>query len=377
MKIAYVYDAVFPYRIGGVEKRIFEISRRLAAKGHEVHVFGLKEWDGKSTFYSNGVCYHGVGLSKSFYINGRRSCGEALYFGLKILNPLKMERFDIIDCQNFPYFSCISSAIASQIKGSPLVITWHEVWGDYWYNYLGGYGFTGKIIEKLTTRLSNNMVAVSNLTKNDLSSIAKNLNITVIPNGVDVQKINSIQGSASLSDILFSGRLTRDKKVDLLIRAVGSMRKEFPDIRVIIAGDGSEKDRLQKLTRQCDLDNNIIFLGFTHDDDKLISLMKSSRIFASPSMREGFGMAAIEALTCGLPVVTINSSKNAVKDLISDKTGIISDANPESFAEALLECLKRRDIMTGHCKNIAENYDWNKIVQEIEQYYGGISGISR
>ena len=269
MKIAYVYDAVFPYRIGGVEKRIFELSRRLAARGHEIHIYGLKSWDGNSSFIRDGVIYHGVGRSRQFYTNGRRSVGEAVYFGWKILNPLIQERFDIIDCQNFPYFHCFSSALASWIKGSPIVITWHEVWGNYWYNYLGGFGFSGKLIEKMVSMLSKNVLAVSNLTKNDLSFIVKNLKITVIPNGIDIQKIKSIQASDSMSDIIFSGRHIREKNIDLLIRAVAIIRNELPDIRVLIAGDGPEKIKLQKLTQQCNLGNNIIFLGFVSGNDEL------------------------------------------------------------------------------------------------------------
>jgi L-malate glycosyltransferase len=372
MRIAYIYDAVFPYRIGGVEKRIFELSRRLAERGHEIHVYGLKAWDGNSSFRRDGVTYHGIGKSRSFYTRGRRSIGEAVYFGWNILNPLVQERFDIIDCQNFPYFSCFSSTIASRIKHSPLVITWHEVWGDYWYDYLGRSGFFGKIIEKMASHISENVVAVSNMTKNDLNSIAKHLNVKVIPNGIDIQNINSVKASDAIADIIFSGRLVKEKKVDLLVRAIAIIREEFPDIRVVIAGDGPEKDGLQKLTKQCDVEKNIRFVGFTRGNEELIASMKSSKIYASPSMREGFGMAAMEALACGLPVVTGNARKNAVKELISATTGIVCAVNPEAFAEALIEALERRNLMTMDCKNIAQQYDWERIVVEIENYYENI-----
>jgi L-malate glycosyltransferase len=372
MKIAYVYDAVFPYRIGGVEKRIFELSHRLAARGHEIHIYGLKVWDDNSSFTRGGVSYHGIGKSRPFYTHGRRSIGEAVYFGWNMLSPLLRERFDIIDCQNFPYFSCFSSTIASRIKHSPLVITWHEVWGDYWYDYLGVLGFSGKIIEKMASRISENVVAVSNLTKNDLNSLNNHLEVKVISNGIDIQKINSVNTSDMISDIIFSGRLVREKKADLLVRAVAIIRKEFPDIRVVIVGDGPEKDGLQKLTKQCDVEKNIRFIGFTPGNEELIATMKSSKIFASPSIREGFGMAAIEALACGLPVVTSNARKNAVKELIGATTGIVCAVNPEVFAEALLEALERRDLMTMDCKNNAQQYDWGRIVMEVEEYYENI-----
>ena len=80
MKIAYVYDAIYPFTIGGVEKRIAELSERLAARGHEVHVFGLKSWEGDPCFSRNGVTYHGVGHAKPLYISGRRSIRRGYIF---------------------------------------------------------------------------------------------------------------------------------------------------------------------------------------------------------------------------------------------------------------------------------------------------------
>ena len=100
-----------------------------------------------------------------FYIKGGGQSAEAVFFGWRALNPLLHERFDIIDCQNFPYFNCFSMAFVSWIRGSPLVVTWHEVWGDYWYDYLGIFGFFGKLIEKMASKLSTHVVAVSELTK--------------------------------------------------------------------------------------------------------------------------------------------------------------------------------------------------------------------
>jgi len=110
---------------GGVEKRIHEVSGRLVERGHEVHVYGMRFWDGPVVIERDGVVFHGV-------------CpGKALRFGAPVLRPLFSSGADVIDCQNFPYFSCFSAKAASVVWGVPLVVTWHEVWGDYWYDYLG------------------------------------------------------------------------------------------------------------------------------------------------------------------------------------------------------------------------------------------------
>ena len=369
MKIAFVYDAIYPYRVGGVEKRIYELSRRLAARGHEIHIYGLKEWDGEASFIKDHVWYHGSGKSVPFYTHGRRSIHEACYFGWIILAPLLKEHFDVIDCQNFPYFACFSVAFAAKIRGCRFVITWHEVWKDYWADYLGISGLPGIALERLTSWLTGSMVAVSELTKKDLISIKKNVHITVLPNGIDLPHIDTIPQSGLKTDIIFSGRLMKEKRVDLLIRALVLIRNEFPMARCVIAGDGPERESLQIMAKQCNVDENMIFTGFLKDHDDLIAIMKASGVYASPSTREGFGMAALEAMACGLPVVTVDAPKNAVKELVTDKTGIICEATPEAFAEAIIGCLKKRDMMTAYCRKLAQDYSWEKIVDKTEEFY--------
>jgi glycosyltransferase involved in cell wall biosynthesis len=372
MKIAFVYDAVYPYRIGGVEKRIYELSRRLARRGHEVHIFGLKEWEGDPTFIKEGVYYHGLGESRRFYIRGRRSIKEALYFGWKVLTPLLNEHFDIIDCQNFPYFSCFSAGFAAKIRGSHLVITWHEVWGEYWYEYLGLSGIFGRIIEKNTAKLSNNRVAVSESTKKDLLSLGNPAAVAVIPNGIDFQEINTIKPSDIFSDIIFSGRLIKEKRIDLLVQALGILKKEIQDIKCIIIGEGPEKMILQKITQDSGLDENIHFMGYLQDHNELLGLFKSSKVFVSPSVREGFGITALEALGCGLPVVTVNSPGNAVRELLNEMNGIICSLSPVELAESIKICLERRIIMSESCIMQAKIFDWEIISGEIERYYESI-----
>ena len=79
MKIAYVYDAVYPWIKGGAEKRIWEISKRLVKIGHEVHIFGMNYWNGDAVVLKGGVFLHGVCELKELYVDGRRTIKEAIY----------------------------------------------------------------------------------------------------------------------------------------------------------------------------------------------------------------------------------------------------------------------------------------------------------
>jgi len=144
MKIAFVYDAIYPWVKGGAEKRIYELGKRLVEMGNEVHVFGIKWWDGKDIIENEGMVLHGVCGAMELYVNGRRSISEAVIFSIKLLPQLMREKFDIIDVSAFPYFSCFSVKIVSMIRRTPMIITWHEIWKDYWYEYLGWMGILGK-----------------------------------------------------------------------------------------------------------------------------------------------------------------------------------------------------------------------------------------
>jgi glycosyltransferase involved in cell wall biosynthesis len=370
MKIAYVYDVIYPYVKGGTERRVWEISKRLAKKGHEVHIFGMKYWDGKAAFMKEGVYLHGVCEPKELYVNGRRSIKEAIYFARKLIIPLMKEDCEIIDCQEFSYLPCFSAKICSSWKRIPLVLTWHEVWDDYWYEYLGKRGVFGKGIEKMTTHLTDKMIAVSERTKNDLERIGVKNEIKLIPNGIDFKLIERIEASDEKSDVIFAGRLIKEKNVDILIKAVKLIKKEIPEVKCIIIGEGPEKRKLEKLVDDFGVGNNIKFTGFLDDYKDIISRMKSSKVFVLPSAREGFGIVALEANACGLPVITVNHKMNATCDFINnDINGFICALSEEDVAAKILIGLREGKDMASGCIDSASRYDWQEIFNLTESTY--------
>lgn len=367
MKIAYIYDAVYPWVKGGAEKRIYEIGKRLADRGHEVHWFGLNWWNGEKDIVKDGIHIHGIGKWDKLYVDGKRSIKEGLYFGLKTLTSLKGD-FDVVDCQEFPYFSCLSARIHSLLKRSEFFITWHEVWRDYWFQYLGKKGFFGYIVEILASRIAKKHIAVSENTKKDLEAIGVK-NVKVIPNGIDFERIQKIKPADEESDVLFVGRLIKEKKVDVLIKAIRLIKKDNPSIKCLIIGDGPERSKLEKLVDILDLSKNVKFKGFLENHDDVISLMKASKVFVLPSIREGFGIAAIEANACGLPVVTVKHERNAVANLINDKNGFLCKLSEEEIKEKIILALNEADRMKRECIEAAKMYDWDKIVDLVELTY--------
>ncbi|WP_175060127.1 glycosyltransferase family 4 protein [Thermococcus sp. 2319x1] len=365
LKIAFVYDVIYPWVKGGVEKRIYELAKRLARK-HEVHVYGYKHWNGKNKLKRNDIVYHGTIKPERIYSSGRRAITPPLLHSIELVSLLKREHFDVIDCQAAPYFPCY----ASKVSDSTLVITWHEFWGDYWSNYLGKAGLVGKVLERGLFSLTDNHLAASLKTKKDLHNAGLRKDIIVIPNGVDFRRIQEIEPSSHQSDIIFVGRLIKEKNASLLLKALALIKEEIPDVKAVVIGDGPERQHLESLSFRLGLQKNVEFLGLLKRHKDVVAFMKASKVFAFPSLREGFGIVVVEANASGLPVVTVDYDMNASKELIIEgKNGFIARVDKRDFAEKILIALENRRRMKSVSRNIASKYDWDEIARELEKYY--------
>ena len=373
MKIAFIYDAVYPFITGGAEKRVYELARRLVQRGHDVHWYGVGWWwpeKGKKDIEMEGIHLHGVCKPMDLYNCERRSINEAVYFAARLLPKLGREKFDVVDCQGFPFFSCFTAKLNSLFGGSPLIITLHEVWNDYWYEYLGKAGFFGKLVEKVMVNLTGRIITVSKKTKFDLKAIKSSEKSLVIPNGIDFNYISKIGPAGEKSDVIFAGRLIKEKNVEVLIKAIFNVKEKIPDIKCCIIGDGPERVKLEKLVQELNIQDNVEFKGFMKDYDNLISYMKSSEVFVLPSTREGFGIVVIEANACGLPVVVVDHKMNAASDLIiNNKNGIVSGFSKDDIAENIINMINKKKEMQDGCIQTSKEYDWDKIVDTLEEFY--------
>jgi len=339
MKIAIVYDAIYPYVKGGGEKRIYEISKVLSKK-HEIHIFGMKYWKGNKVIIKDNIYLHGVCNSISIYNKkGKRSLIEPFYFSFFLFKELIKYDFDLVDCQNFPYLSCFACKLYSKLKKKSLMITWLETIDT---------GFIG-LLEKSTLRLTENNIALRD-------NVTRLKNQEVIPAGIDLKRIKKVKSSAEKFDVIFVGRLIKDKNVSLLLNSAKDL-----NLKLCIIGDGPEKSNLISLSHHLKL--NASFKGFLDGDEEVYAYMKSSKILVLPSIREGFGIVVLEALACGCKVITTNHKNNNARFLVDEN--FTCEANAESLKNKIEFALDN----SYHNKIKLEEYDINVIANNIEKYY--------
>jgi glycosyltransferase involved in cell wall biosynthesis len=377
LKIAIVSDVLYPYSIGGVEKIIYEISTRLAKKGHNVTIYCMKWWEGPDTKVENGVQLKAISPYFPLYAGEKRSIKEALLFSLHCLKLIR-EDFDIINVDHMPHLVLFSTKLVALLKKKKLHVIWCEVWGaSYWRNYMGPSGVFAALIEKITSMLPDQFAAISEHTSRELTAKLKvpQRKITVIPPGISVAELEDVPPAILRSDVIFVGRLLSHKNADVLIESIALLKTKYPRIKCIIVGKGPEKNNLVELVQENDLLENIEFIEFIKDHKQLYSLMKSSRVFAFPSTREGFGIVVLEANCCGLPVITTDHQQNAARYLIEEGlNGKIISLSKENLANAIDAYMAMKSNPTNYI-SFLQQYDWDNLAQRFEDIYHVTSQI--
>lgn len=365
--IAVVSDAVFPFNKGGKEMRIFQLTRQLAANGYDVHVYTMKWWDTPGDYQADGVTYHAISKLYPLYDGERRSIKSSILFCLACFKLLRC-KFDLLDVDHMPFFPLYTCKIVALVKRKPLFATWHEVWGKaYWQEYLPGYkGLIAWWIEKFSIYTPNHITAVSGHTmdrlRNDLHYKGP---ISLVTNGIDYRHIAAIKPARDKSDIIFTGRLLKHKNVDKLIKAVGLLTGDLPNIRCLIIGGGPKLERLRQLVKNQKLSKNITVTGFVESSDDVFAHMKSSTVFVLPSTREGFGITVLEAYACNLSIVTANHRDNAAQYIAPADASVICDVTPKALAAAIRQQLQRKP----QTHRDAAVYDWGALTAKLQEVY--------
>ena len=364
MKIAIFTELFYPYLLGGGEKRYYEIAKRLVKMGHDVSVYTM-HIEG-SDYYEE---HEGIKIIRLGHIKhpiNKRSLKPMPFYLLSLM--LQKIDADIIDCNT--YFPCIAGA---RIKNIPVVATIHDVYKGHWGESLGNKNLDkiGDTLEKyVCEKKYAKIICPSNATINLLlSEFVNDTDKVLIPNGIDLDLINSIDEIRNPKQICYVGRLVPHKHIEDLIIAVEKLKDTGTDVKCKICGDGILREQLENMVLEKNLSDCIQFTGYVKNYSDMIKIMKQSQVFVNPSTQEGFGIVMIEAMACGCRVVGYDLPAykdfcNVINMKVAPKRDVESLTNLIYFS--LGEGINDNGIET------ASKYDWDVITQRTEDVYNEV-----
>jgi len=355
------------YATGGVESYVRNLSKELVGMGHEVRV----------------ICADSPGdeeVDRRVSVKAMRTLSKMANTNITPALPLALLRddFDILHTHLPTPWSADWSALVSRLKKKPLVLTYHnDIVGEGPAKYIARlYNRTAlKMLLKSADRV---IVARGSYLSPYLESCREK--ISIIPVGIDVAAFRPREVSQQ-GDIFFLSILDEHHKykgLGHLLRALKILKREMPDVRLVVGGSGSLVDYYARLANSLGLRENVRFAGFV-PADQLLDYYNGCRLFVLPSTdptREGFGIVPLEAMACGKPVVTTDIAGIAEDTKKSGAGLVVSKGDDDGLAEAMLLILKDVDLT---CKMgalgrrlVEEKYSWRRVAEQIEKVYRGL-----
>ncbi len=165
------------------------------------------------------------------------------------------------------------------------------------------------------------------------------------------------------------------KGLDYLLKSLQTVKKEIPNLKLIVGGKGVLVDYYKKIAVSMGLGDNVEFTGFISDED-IVEYYNQANVFVLPSissLQEGFGIVALEALSCQTPVITTDIV-GVAEDLIEVNSGLVVPAKDSvKLAEAIITILKDKKLQIEMGKRgrelVMEKYTWKRVASSMEKLY--------
>lgn len=194
----------------------------------------------------------------------------------------------------------------------------------------------------------------------------------VIGNPFDADKIRNLASIADIyesSDLIFLGRLTAQKNIFFFLDMVKALTRTFPNIKVAVVGDGELREKFMAKIDELGLKKNIIIYGFQSNP---YGLIKNSKVLCMPSKWEGFGLAAAEALSLGVPVVC--SGVGGLKDVVDKSCGGLCGFEMKNYIAEISQIFLEEEYRHMKMENALQKAN---TLSNIDKYVGMIKQIYR
>ena len=373
MNIGIFTDSYFP-QLSGVATSIKTLKDALEKQGHNVFIFTTTDPHiKKGTVEANIFRFSSVPFIS---FTDRRVAFRGFFEATKVAREVKL---DIVHTQTEFALGMIGKYVAHQLK-IPAIHTYHTMYEDYLHYVLNGHLLRPYHVKQFTNAYLKNMdgvIAPSKRVEALLKRYKVNIPMRVIPTGVDINSLNKpetvdVRKELDIPDdvpvLLTLSRVAEEKKIDRILNAMPEILDEFPQTRLVIAGDGPDMEVLQEQVERLTLEDSVIFTGdIPHDD--VGSYYKMADLFVSASDTETQGLTYIEALASGTKCVVYDT--DYTEHVFDDEEfGKVFNGPGEMLNEILFYLRKGRErIQPDKLAAKMEQISAQKFASSVYQFY--------
>lgn len=373
MNIGIFTDSYFP-QLSGVATSIKTLKDALEKQGHNVFIFTTTDPHiKKGTVEANIFRFSSVPFIS---FTDRRVAFRGFFEATKVAREVKL---DIVHTQTEFALGMIGKYVAHQLK-IPAIHTYHTMYEDYLHYVLNGHLLRPYHVKQFTSAYLKNMdgvIAPSKRVEALLKRYKVNIPMRVIPTGVDIYSLNKpetvdVRKELDIPDdvpvLLTLSRVAEEKKIDRILNAMPEILDEFPQTRLVIAGDGPDMEVLQEQVERLTLEDSVIFTGdIPHDD--VGSYYKMADLFVSASDTETQGLTYIEALASGTKCVVYDT--DYTEHVFDDEEfGKVFSGPGEMLNEILFYLRKGRErIQPDKLAAKMEQISAQKFASSVYQFY--------
>ena len=380
MKIAQVNVYFQPFMVGGAEWYVYNMSRELVRRGHEVHVYTSSAYDGKSAPESetmDGILVHRLPLRLdwSYRMKVWSGLGEAL----------EGQRFDVIHTYDYAQPHSAVAIKAGLKSKTPTVLTVfdvHSMIPRVWYKQLPMRIMEGYMAKRTLRMASVVLVRAPNLVQPliDLGGFPDRIRVTA--SGVRDESLDGFDGESFKARhsivgapvVLYVGRLNPLKGPQYLIKAASAVVREFPDAQFVFVGPDQSgySEMLRSNAERTDLGSRTHFLGPIYDFDDKMAAYASCDVFVLPTSYEGTSQSIFEAMAQGKPVIAtdVGGVPYQLKDGVEGR--LVPYADVDALSQAILQILGDRALSAemgakGRVRVMSQRY--SVLTSELERIY--------
>jgi glycosyltransferase involved in cell wall biosynthesis len=380
MRIALMPSASAP-AVGGVEVLTSRLAYQLRSRGHDVEVWTARS-DNDSLPADEII--EGVRVRRFTFTLPGAALGSLLRFPVRAASTLRALRRAANEfCPDILHVQCFSgngayATVLSRLIGTPLVVT---LQGETVMDDHDIYDHSVALRTSLRMGLRR-AACVTGCSAFVLGDARERFGLEmqkaqVIFNGVDLNETTPVPLALPFdSYVLGLGRVVYKKGFDLLLDAFARVADKYPDVGLVIAGDGAERSRLRQRAFELELGSRVALPGRLTRGE-VMAVMNGAQTIVMPSRVEPFGIVALEAWRAGVPVIV--SSRGGAPEFVSDGvSGLVDDPTHERAHAAALESLLRSRAFASQLvtegRSALSRFQWAGLTTSYEDLYTRIAG---